>query len=188
MARAKGSINGAFILVNLGASRHLFKKPNEGSSRKSVFQLVAKLATLALLCALWACTQKPLLTLPSKKEAQVGPVLSGTGAPKAPAALDVATREEREAAVAQTSVAETQALGETIVSLGNPAETGFWVKTPLLATKSSGRVTHKETGKSVNVTLLPLDGQGSGSQISLSAMRALGLPLTSLTSVVIFQE
>ncbi|MFZ8969609.1 MAG: hypothetical protein ACO2ZF_00225, partial [Paracoccaceae bacterium] len=106
----------------------------------------------------------------------------------APAALDVATREEREAAVAQTSVAETQALGETIVSLGNPAETGFWVKTPLLGTKSSGRVTHKETGKSVNVTLLPLDGQGSGSQISLSAMRALGLPLSSLTSVVIFQE
>jgi len=36
--------------------------------------------------------------------------------------------------------------------------------------------------------LLPLDGQGSGSQISLSAMRALGLPLSSLTSVVIFQE
>lgn len=153
-----------------------------------MLQLVAKTLAIIVLCGLWSCTRNPLLDQASQKLTQSDGVLTGTGAPKAPALLDVATTEEREAAITLKSNAQEKALGEIIVSLGNPADIGFWLKTSLISKQSTGRVRHIASGKSVNVTLFPLDGQASGSQISLSAMRALDLPLTSLSSVTVFQD
>ncbi len=153
-----------------------------------MLQLVAKTSAVIVLGGLWSCGQIPILNLLNKKTMQADSVFKGTGAFKGPAEMDVATIKEREAAIAQKPVSEAKTLGETIVSLGNPAETGFWVKTSLISNKSTGLVTDIASGKSVNVTLLPLEGLGSGSQISLSAMRALGLPLTSLASVIVFQD
>ena len=49
-----------------------------------------------------------------------------------------------------------------------PAETGFKSENPLPERKALG-VTHQETGKSVNVTLLLLDGQGA--EAKYTAMR-----------------
>lgn len=49
-------------------------------------------------------------------------------------------------------------LGTTIASLGNPAETGLWIKTPLVTAEQNGRVFFAETGVSLAVTLIPLDG------------------------------
>ena len=153
-----------------------------------MLQLVAKTSAIIVLCAIWSCSRNPPLDQSLPKPTQSDGVLTGTGDPKAPALLDVATTEEREAAITPKPIAQEQALGEIVVSLGNPAEIGFWLKTSLISKQSTGRVRHTASGKSVNVTLFPLKGRGSGSQISLSAMRALDLPLTSLSLVTVFQD
>ena len=153
-----------------------------------MLQLVAKTSAIIVLCGLWSCARNLLLDQSPPKPTQSDGVLIGTGDPKAPALLDVATKEEREAAITLKPIAQEQALGEIIVSLGNPAEIGFWLKTSLVSNQSTGHVRHTASGKSVNVTLFPLEGQGSGGQISLSAMRALDLPLTSLSLVMVFQD
>ncbi|MEQ9693665.1 hypothetical protein [Shimia sp. SDUM112013] len=74
------------------------------------------------------------------------------------------------------------ALGVTVASLGNPSETGLWLKTPLVPAKTRGRLTYG--GRSQEVTLIPIEGERSaGSRISLGAMQALGIPLTELAEV-----
>jgi len=51
-----------------------------------------------------------------------------------------------------------------------------------------GRVEDPATGRSVAVELRPSGGvQGSGSQISLAAMRLLDLPLTALVELVVYR-
>ncbi|WP_270729173.1 hypothetical protein [Shimia sp. Alg240-R146] len=85
------------------------------------------------------------------------------------------------------AVAAPGSLGRTVVSLGDAAEAGSWLKTPLVATTRPGRVTHK--GKWVAVTLIPIDGaSGAGSRMSLQAMHLLGLPLTELTEVEVIAQ
>ncbi|WP_415402549.1 hypothetical protein [Tateyamaria sp. SN3-11] len=75
-------------------------------------------------------------------------------------------------------------LGRTVASLGNAAEPGLWLKTPLVSAEQSGQVYYPETGKTVAVTLIPIDGPASaGSRLSLAAMQALGAPLTGLPEV-----
>ena len=74
------------------------------------------------------------------------------------------------------------ALGNTVASLGSPAEPGLWLKTPLVNAQSSGKVTYK--GKSIDVTLIPIDGpKTAGSRMSLQGFQALGAPLTELVEV-----
>tara|TARA_B100001173_G_C15787198_1_gene461889 strand:- start:153 stop:641 length:489 start_codon:yes stop_codon:yes gene_type:complete len=111
----------------------------------------------------------------------------GTGVPKSAVALDIATPEERVAATEQVAVISSKSLGSTIASLGNPAETGFWLKTPLISKTQPGRIICEETGKSVNVTLIPIDTKGSGSQVSLSALRLLGVPLADLPEIKVYK-
>ena len=73
-------------------------------------------------------------------------------------------------------------LGMTVASLGNPAETGLWLKTPLVKVQQQGRVIYN--GKTANVVLIPLDGEATaGSRMSLQAFQALGAPLTDLVTV-----
>ncbi|MEL6888289.1 MAG: hypothetical protein AAFO86_06230 [Pseudomonadota bacterium] len=75
-------------------------------------------------------------------------------------------------------------LGRTVASLGNAAEPGLWMKTPLVQSERSGTVYYPETNKSVQVTLIPIDGPTTaGSRLSLEAMQAIGAPLTGLTEV-----
>ena len=75
-------------------------------------------------------------------------------------------------------------LGRTVASLGNAAEPGLWLKTPLVDAAQPGRVYYPETNTTVDVTLLPIDGPPTaGSRISLAAMQALGAPLTGLPEV-----
>jgi hypothetical protein len=70
-------------------------------------------------------------------------------------------------------------LGRAAVSLGNPAEPGFWLRAGLVTTAGPGRVV-TDTGASVAVDLIP--GTGAA-QLSLAAYRALGLALTALPTV-----
>ncbi len=73
-------------------------------------------------------------------------------------------------------------IGTTIVSLGAASEPGMWLKTPLVDRQQKGRVYHN--GLWLAVTLIPIEGAATaGSRMSLSAMRALELPLTELTEV-----
>lgn len=98
--------------------------------------------------------------------------------------FDTATAEERIAAAAPADTGSERLLGATIVSLGNPAQPGFWLETPLVTVAAKGRVVYPGTGETAQVDLIPIaDG---GSRISLSAMRLLGVPLTDLVEVQVF--
>jgi hypothetical protein len=99
--------------------------------------------------------------------------------------FDTTSEEDRTAATQVDASAQTEELGVTIASLGPPAEPGIWLKTPLVTALSEGRITYNDT--SINVELRPSGGgQGSGSQISLAAMRLIEAPLTALAEVTVF--
>ena len=100
--------------------------------------------------------------------------------------FDTTTATDRAAAVA-TPPTGVQALGTTIASLGSPAEAGIWLKTPLVTAPTPGRVDYQ--GKSITIALRPSGGvAGSGSQISLAAMRLIEAPLTSLPEITVFKR
>jgi hypothetical protein len=67
-----------------------------------------------------------------------------------------------------------------VVSLGNPAEQGLWLETPLVSAAGPGRVVLG--GQSVQLELRP----GSANRLSLAAMRLLGVALTDLPEVEVF--
>ncbi|MFQ6547845.1 D-galactarate dehydratase [Aestuariibius sp. 2305UL40-4] len=116
-------------------------------------------------------------------------------APRPPAAartaeeFDTTSAEDRAAAAAAPDTAGEERLGTTIASLGSPTEPGFWLETPLVSAVRQGRAELAGGGASVNVELRPSGGAaGSGSQISLAAMRVLDVPLTDLPELVVFAE
>ncbi len=111
--------------------------------------------------------------------AQPAPVM-GTGVTAA--ALDTTTVAEKKEALAAPAAATESLLGKVAVSLGSPAEQGFWLRTTLVTAPGKGRVV-TAGGQSVAVDLLP---GASGAQLSLAAFRALGLDLTALPEVSVF--
>ena len=111
---------------------------------------------------------------PVEREARLG--ANGLTA----ASFDTTTEAERVAAIATPSAAGG-VLGETLASLGSPAEPGFWLVTGLVSDPGPGRVELIEGNGAVNLELRPSGREpGSGSQLSLAAYQALGLPLTAL--------
>ena len=122
------------------------------------------------------------------------PTLDPTPPPPPPptartvAQFDTTTAEDRAAAVAVVEPAGEQSLGSTIATLGSPADPGIWIKTPLVSELEMGRAEYAANGKTVNLELRPSGGEaGSGSQISLPAMRLLDIPLTALAEVALFK-
>lgn len=80
-------------------------------------------------------------------------------------------------------------LGRTIASLGAAAEPGLWLATGLVTEVTPGIVRHEPSGASVRVELRPSGrAPGSGSELSLSAFRALGLSLTDLPELVVLRQ
>lgn len=113
-----------------------------------------------------------------------------TPAPPATAAtadeFDTTTEAERAAARSTAPVGE-QELGRTVASLGNPADPGFWLETPLVSEVRQGRVVYAPTGNSVAVELRPISGPATaGSRVSLPALRLLGAPLTGLPELTVY--
>lgn len=92
---------------------------------------------------------------------------------------------EAQKAAALSAPASGQTLGKVTVSLGNPAEQGFWLKSAFVTAKAEG-VVKLPDGKSVQVDLLPL--AGGGAQMSLAAFRALDLNLTALPEVTVLRR
>ena len=100
--------------------------------------------------------------------------------------FDTTTEAEREEALAGPPEGERE-LGRTVASLGNPADPGFWLETPLVAEVMQGRVVYQPTGNSVAVELRPISGAATaGSRISLPALRLLGAPLTGLPELTVY--
>lgn len=103
--------------------------------------------------------------------------------------FDTTSKADRAAAVEAATDTQGRLLGRSITSLGTPTEAGFWIKTPLAEARAKGRVSHPETGASVQVDLIPLDGEKTGgSRISLAAMRLLGVALTDLPELDIYLQ
>jgi hypothetical protein len=105
---------------------------------------------------------------------------------RTPDQFDTTTAKQRQdAATAAPEV--DRPLGETVASLGDPSRPGFWLETPLVTTLQKGRVVHPATGKSAQVTLIPIGGpKTAGSRISLAAMRLIEVPLTDLATLQVF--
>lgn len=100
--------------------------------------------------------------------------------------FDTTTAEERAEAATPVGTATEQVLGTTVASLGDPADPGFWAETPLVQETRQGRLTYSATGQSVSVQLRPSGGApGSGTRVSLPAMRVLGAPLTALPELTV---
>lgn len=97
-------------------------------------------------------------------------------------ALDTTTVAEKAAALAPPPApAGERELGKVAVSLGNPTEPGFWLRSSLVTTAGPGRVA-TSAGGSLAVDLIP--GEGAA-QLSLAAFRALDLSLTDLPVVTV---
>jgi len=131
--------------------------------------------------ALSGCTPVPNDAAPRAPEPRPGVVAPPALATTAEQ-FDTTTTAERAAALSKPAGTEKR-LGVTIASLGNPAEPGLWLETPLVTTPVAGRLV-TDTGKSAAVDLRP--SGGSGSRISLAAMRLLGLTLTDLPELTVY--
>ena len=101
---------------------------------------------------------------------------------------DTTTNEQRAAAVSAAQTGPSgKILGKTIASLGDPAEPGIWMKTPLVSKRQQGRIEYAVTGKSVAIELIPLDGpKTAGSRVSLAALRLVEAPLTGLPELIVY--
>lgn len=175
-----------------------------------------RLALTLSALALTACTQtaKPPTDKPAQLETMTdpatgqpviaGPVLKGT-APRTPgktissgplpspqahtAAQFDTTTQAQKAQAAAAPVAAERRLGTTIASLGDPSQPGFWIKTPLARSETEGRIVNPANGKSAKVRLIPLGGPASGgSQVSLPALQLIGVSLTDLPTIEVYES
>lgn len=128
-----------------------------------------------------------IMPMPTKPDS-----VAASPAPRPPAnavtvdEFDTSSAEDRQDAVVSAPVGEG-AIGATVATLGDVADPGFWMETPLVSASKEGRIKSKITGRTVKVTLRPISGpSGAGSRVSLSALRLLDLPLTGLHELEVF--
>jgi len=164
-------------------------------------------AALAAALALSGCASPSLQGLLAPQEAAAAPAvpeevteapetLDPTPPPPPPPEartvdqFDTTSDADRAEALATPDPEEAgaeRALGTTIASLGDPTDPGIWLKTPLVSDLTEGRVENPATGKTITLELRPSGGApGSGSQISLPALRLLEIPLTELPELAVF--
>ena len=152
------------------------------------------------------CAQNPLEQMENRPMAdasgQVRPVarptgLSGAVRPPSGARtveqFDTTTTADKQQAAAEARAAqasgEGRLLGRTIASLGDPADPGLWIRTPLVDKAGKGRVIYPANGKAVQLDLIPIDGpKTAGSRMSLAALRVIEAPLTDLPEVDVYAE
>lgn len=105
------------------------------------------------------------------------------------AEFDTTSDAEKQAALAPPEPAGEKRLGETIATLGNPTDPGFWLETPLVSSVTQGRVEATANGKSVSLELRPIPGaDGAGSRISLPALQLLEVGLAGLHELVVYSD
>lgn len=157
-----------------------------------MFRTAPALAALAGLPLLAACADMPGLSDPTPAQA---PVVVAVAPPPPPPPVeartveefDTTTAEDRAAALSSATAGGETELGRTIASLGSPTEPGIWIETPLVTVATMGRVAYPAAGTEIALELRPSGGvAGSGSEISLAAMRLLEIPLTALAEVIVY--
>ncbi|MCE8512729.1 hypothetical protein KBY22_08505 [Ruegeria pomeroyi] len=126
-------------------------------------------------------------------------LFGGDKAPETTAAPQAETAPE-EAAEAATPEVETAAppadilpgwegARQTVAGLGDPTIPGRWMETALVEQERNGRVVVRKTGATAHVTLIPGGGDpGSGSRLSLEAMRALLAPIDELVELDVYSN
>lgn len=114
-----------------------------------------------------------------------------TAAPQAETAPD----EAAEAATPETAAPPADILPgwegarQTVAGLGDPTIPGRWMETALVEQERNGRVVVRKTGATAHVTLIPAGGDpGSGSRLSLDAMRALLAPIDELVELDVYSN
>ena len=124
-----------------------------------------------------------------RPQARPGSTAAGLGsAGLRPEQLDQTSATERAAALAPPA-ARTQFLGETLASLGSPADPGLWLRTGLVTSATAGRIELAQGEGSLRVELRPSGAAaGGGSQLSLAAFTTLNLPLTQLVALRVYAE
>lgn len=142
-----------------------------------------RLLLLPVLFALAACGTKPGLFKSMAKPEAVADAPSGPYAAIRPGQRPGETATDTVTPAAMPADAASRpasgALGKTVASLGNAAEPGLWLKTPLTGVAGPGKVAY--SGKTVEAQLIPIEGPATaGSRASLQLMQALGAPLTGL--------
>lgn len=176
----------------------------------TIFRTLSGVACALSLLALTACTQNGRAPDGAPKTPGASTSSDGTAAGTTPdgtapatpartisaapppsartaAEFDTTTREQKTAAAAAPTVKERK-LGATVASLGDPSQPGFWIKTPLVKSAAEGRIVNPANGKSAKVRLIPLGGPASGgSQVSLPAMQLIGVSLTDLPTIEVYQ-
>ncbi|SIS53934.1 hypothetical protein [Phaeovulum vinaykumarii] len=130
-------------------------------------------------------------TTPESAPPETAPLVA---APPPPAAArsaeeyDTTTAAQRAAAARAPQAAQAR-LGTTLASLGDPTDPGFWLATTLVSAPRPGLIVDPATGARAQVELRPLPGgDGDGGQISLPAMRLLGLGLTDLPELEVWVQ
>ena len=153
---------------------------------------LALVLALAPILVLGACAGgfSTAALAPGADQIRPKPRPGGVAAPDADAVtvdqFDTTTEADRVAATAGANGAEVR-VGRTVAALGNPADPGFWLETPLVGRVRQGRVVSAANGKGVQVELRPIEGDpGAGSRISLPALRLLEVGLTGLHELDVF--
>ncbi|WP_122075248.1 hypothetical protein [Pseudophaeobacter sp. EL27] len=116
----------------------------------------------------------PLSAIPSDESLQEGAIVQDPAA--------VSSSALAPSTAGSSTTARFQGRAQTVASLGDPVIPGLWMETSLVTTEQIARL-RSANGKEVTVTLKPATGGGSGGRLSISAMRALGAPLTELVEV-----
>lgn len=145
----------------------------------------------ATLLPLAGCAALGLKPTPKVAPTAAEPAVAAAPIPKPSGAnaevLDTTTAAQR-AEAAQKPAGGEERLGTTIASLGDPTDPGFWIKTGLVSAQAEGRIEDPKTGRSAKVTLIPSGKPaGAGSEVSLPALRLLGVPLTELPELTVFK-
>lgn len=162
---------------------------------KSVSTLYLAAVILGLGAGVSGCARdgRPSDAVLAPAEGQLRPMPrpGSTGGPATGAVtvdqFDTTTPQERAAALAGGGGGA--AIGRTVATLGNPADPGFWLETPLVDTVRSGRVVAVASGKAVQVELRPIEADpGAGSRISLPALRLLEVGLAGLHELDVYVD
>lgn len=109
------------------------------------------------------------------------------------AQFDTTSTVEKQSAASEAKAAQASGagrfLGRTVASLGDPADPGLWLRTPLLKVPAKGRVVYPANGKAVQLDLIPIEGTATaGSRLSLPAFRVIEAPLTGLPEVEVYTD
>lgn len=148
---------------------------------------------LSVVLLLPACAMPLLRAAPDAARIEAPPTVTenpdaGVTRPLARPPADAGSAGSDTAVALPPVAAADGFLGDTLAGLGSPSEAGLWLSTGLVADNVPGRVV-AANGATLDVELRASGAAPSaGSQLSLQAMQALGLPLGQLAPLRVYRR